>query len=205
MMSSIDRLADGFERHVRRVLGRQHDRVDAVRLAVDVADGDLAFGVRTQPRQTAVLAQMGLTLDQTVRQVDRKRHQHRRFVAGVAEHEALVAGALIQVIVAGAVDALRDVRALLVVGDQHGAALVVDAVFGVVVADALDCIARDMDVVDVGGRRDFTRQHHQAGVAERFGGDAGGRILRQDGVEDGIRNLVGHLVRVAFRYRFRGE
>jgi hypothetical protein len=65
------RFADGFERHVRRVLGRQHDGVDAVRLAVDVADGDLAFGVRTQPRQTAVLAQHRLAFDQTVRQVDR--------------------------------------------------------------------------------------------------------------------------------------
>jgi hypothetical protein len=31
------------------------------------------------------------------------------------------------------------------------------------------------------------------------------RILRQDGVEDGIGNLVGHLVRVAFGDRFGGE
>jgi hypothetical protein len=45
---------------------------------------------------------MGLALDQAVRQVDRQRHQHRRFVAGVAEHQALVAGALIEVIVLGA-------------------------------------------------------------------------------------------------------
>ncbi len=154
------------------VLGRQHDGVDAVRLAVDVAHRHLALGVRAQEGQAAVLAQLGLALDQPVRVVDRRRHQLGRFVAGVAEHQALVAGAGVQVVVAGMVDALRDVVALLVVADHHRAALVVDAVLGVVVADALDGVARDLDVVDVRVGGDLAGQHHQAGVAQRLGGDA---------------------------------
>ena len=131
------------------VLGRQHDGVDAVRLAVDIAHRHLALRVGAQEGQAAVLAQLRLALDQAVRVVDRRGHQLGRLVAGVAEHQALVAGADVQVVVAGVIDALGDVVALLVVGHQHRAALVVDAVLGVVVADALDGVARDLDVVDV--------------------------------------------------------
>src|ERR1043166_7494379 len=44
-----------------------------------------------------VAAQLGLALDQTVREIDRHRHELRRLVAGVAEHEALVARTLLEV------------------------------------------------------------------------------------------------------------
>ncbi len=140
-----------------------------------------------------------------MRVVDREGHQLGRFVAGVAEHQALVAGALVQVVVGRAVHALGDVGRLLVVGDQHRAALVVDAVVGVVVADALDGLARDVDVVDVGGRGDLAGQHHQAGVAQRFRGDARIFVLGEDRVQDGVGNLVGDLVRMALGDRLRGE
>ena len=43
--------------------------------------------------QLAGLAQLGVVLDQAVRQVDRQRHQRLGLVAGEAEHHALVAGA----------------------------------------------------------------------------------------------------------------
>jgi hypothetical protein len=83
-----------------------------------------------------------LALDDAVRVVDRGRHQFRGFVAGVAEHQALVAGALLQVNTAPSSTPWA-MSGLLVVGDQHGAALVVDAEVGVVVADALDGFAGD--------------------------------------------------------------
>jgi len=139
--------------------------------------------------------------------VDRRGHQLGRLVAGVAEHQALVAGADVQVVVAGAVHALGDVGTLLVVGHQHRAALVVDAVLGVVVADALDGVARDLDVVDVGAflGGDLAGQHHQARVGQRLGRDTGIGVLRQQGVQDGIGDLVGDLVGVAFRDRLGGE
>ena len=71
---------------------------------VSIADGlpstysqrDLALGVGAQVRHAAVLAQLRLALDQAVRVVDRRRHQLGRLVAGVAEHQALVAGALLR-------------------------------------------------------------------------------------------------------------
>ncbi|OIQ81510.1 hypothetical protein GALL_367270 [mine drainage metagenome] len=190
---------------VGRVLGGQHDGVDGDRAAVLVAEGDLALGVRAQPGQAAVTAQLALALHQAVRVVDGRGHQLGGFVAGVAEHQALVARPLVEVVVVRAVDALGDVGALLVVGDQHGAALVVDAEVGVVVADALEGVARHLDVVDhrVGG--DLAGQHDEAGVGQGFGGDARARVLFEDGVEDGVRNLVGHLVGMALGHGFGGE
>ena len=149
------------------------------RLAVDVAHGDLRLRVRTQPRQLARrLRSSAWRSTSRCDRIDRQRHQLRRLVAGVAEHQALVAGALVEVEAAAFVHALRDVRRLLVVGDQHGAALVVDAVVGVVVADALDRLARDRLIVDHGVRGDLAGQHHQAGGAQRFRGDARVFVLR---------------------------
>ena len=184
--------------HLGRVLGRQHDGVDAVRLAVDIAHRDLALGVGTQKRQPAVFAKLRLALDQAVRVVDRRGHQLGRLVAGVAEHQALVAGAGVEVVVAGMVNALGDVVALLVVGHQHRAALVVDAELGVVVAYAFEGVARDLDVVDMGVGGDLAGQHDQAGVGQGFGSDPAEWVLRKDRVEDRIRDLVGHFVGMAF-------
>ena len=90
---------------VRCVLRRQHDGVDRIGLAVDVANRHLRLRVRAQPLQAAVAAQAGLALDEAVRQVDRQRHQFRRFIARVTEHQTLVARALVEVVVVCAIDA----------------------------------------------------------------------------------------------------
>ena len=97
---------------------------------------------------------------------------------------------------------LGNIVALLVVGHQHSAASVVNAVVGVVVADALQGVARHLDVVHVGVGGDLTGQYHQTGIAQGLGGNAGFRVLREDGIQNGIRDLIGHLVRVAFRNGF---
>ncbi len=57
-------------------------------------DRDLALAVGPQPiRLRLVEAGFGQPIDDPVSQRDRQRHQLRRVVAGVAEHQALVAGA----------------------------------------------------------------------------------------------------------------
>ena len=200
-----DRLFQVLLGDVGVVLGGLHDGVDGVRAAVDVAQRDLRLGVGTQPGQAAVTAQAGLALDDAVRVVDGSRHQDRGLVAGVAEHQALVAGALVEVVVLGTVDALGDVGALFVVGNLDRAALVVDAVFGVVVADARDGVTGHADVVDVGLGGDFTGQQHQTGGAQGFGSHARLGVLGQQGVQDGVGDLVGDLVGVTFGDGLGGE
>ena len=152
--------------------------------------------------QLARLAQLRLTLDEAVREIDRQRHQLRRLIARITEHQSLIACALIEIQAAAFVDALRDVGRLLVVRDQHGAALVVDAVVGVVIADALDRLARDALVIDHRVRGDLAGEHDQARVAQRFRRDARIFVLRQDRIEDRVRDLIGDLVRMAFGDRF---
>ena len=70
-----------------------------------------------------------------VRVDDRRGHELRRLVARVAEHEALVAGALLLVEALALGHALRDVRALLLDGDEHGARVGVEAHVRARVAD----------------------------------------------------------------------
>src|SRR5450830_1891696 len=193
---------DGFVFHFRRMLRGQHNGVDRDRAAVDILQRHLRFSIRTQPWQAAVLAQLRLAFDDPVCVIDRSGHQFRGFVASVAEHQALVAGTLVEVEALAFVHALGDIGRLLVVGDQHGAALVVDAVVGVVVTDALDGFAGDVDVVDIGARGDFTGQHDQTGIAQGLGSDARQRILCKDGIQNRIGNLVGYFVWVTFRDGF---
>ena len=120
-----------------RVLRRENDRVGGDGLAVDVPQRHLALCVGAQVRHRAVAADDGLLLHQAVCVVDGSRHIGRRFVAGVAEHQTLVARALRQGIVVLFVHALLDVGALFVVAHEHRAAAVINPVFGIVVTDAL--------------------------------------------------------------------
>ena len=126
-------------------------------------------------------------------------------VSSQAEHEALVAGAGLKRVVARLVDALLDVGGLLVVADQHGAAAVVDAVFGIVVADVLEGVAGDANVVDKGACRDFAREDDESRRAERFSRDAAIGILLENRIEHGVRDLVCHLVRMAFTHGLGSE
>ena len=139
-----------------RVLGRDDDGVDARRHAEAVLDGHLALAVGAQPRQRAVLADLGQAPGQAVRQRDGQRHQLGRLVAGVAEHHALVAGAGVQVVLDVAllgfqrlIDAHGDV-ARLARQDRHDLRVVqIEAAVRRGVADAGDDAADDLvdDVV----------------------------------------------------------
>ena len=94
------------------VLGRDDDRGRRDRLAVLVAQRDLALGVGLEERRGAGMAVGGHALEDLVAVIERRRHQVGGLVAGEAEHDALVAGAF--VLVARGVDALGDVRGLAV-------------------------------------------------------------------------------------------
>jgi hypothetical protein len=168
-----------------------------------VAQGDLALRVRTQPGQLAGLAQLRLALHQPVRVVDRRRHQHLGLVARVAEHQALVAGALLLVL--ALVHAHGDIPGLLADGVEHGAGGAVEADVRAGVADIRDHVAHDFLEVDIGAGRHLAGNDDHAGLDHGFHGDAGLPVVLQDVVEDGIGDLVGHLVRVSLGHGFGGE
>ena len=194
-----DRVADRRVRDLGAVLGRDDDGVDADGHAVLVLDGHLALAVRAEPGERAVLPELGQAVDDPVRQGDRQRHQLGRLVGGVAEHQPLVAGADLLAPGRVLVDPHRDVGRLLAQRHQDAAGRAVEAHLAGGVADLADDLADDARVIDQGRRGDLPRQADQPGGQQGLAGDPGRGVLRQDGVEDAIGDLVGHLVGMAHR------
>ena len=143
-------------RNVRMMLGGYHHSLYPLRPAVQVAHRHLRLGVGTQPRQAPVFSQFRLPLHQAVGIVNRHRHQLRRLVAGVAEHEPLIARPLIHFLFLGAVDPLGDVGRLLVESSQHCASSGIETNVGTGVTNALDGFARDHIVIHRSMGGDFT-------------------------------------------------
>jgi hypothetical protein len=129
---------------------------------------------------------------------DGQRHQLRGLPAGKAEHQPLVAGA-------ADVDPLGDVGRLRVDRRHHGAGVAVEAELVARVADLLDDAPRHPGEIDVGLGGDLAGEQHEAGGDQGLAGDAAGRILPQDLVEDRVGDLVRHFVRVTLGHRLGRE
>ena len=192
------------------VLGGDQDRVDRHGPVVVIDHAHLGLAVGQQVLEAAVVAHLGQAAGQPVGQADRQGHQLRRFIAGVAEHDPLVAGADaiegIAVVVVGLVHALGDVGGLLVEGHQHGAAVGIEAAgAGAVVADALDHAPHQGVEVHPGRGGDLAGDQAQARVHHGFAGHPAGGILLQQGIQHRITDLIADLVGMALGHRFRGE
>jgi len=209
------------------VLRRDHDLGAADRLAVDIFHGHLALGVGLQVGELAVAPLLGKHLQDLVREVDRRGHVralliHLALGAGVTEHHALVAGALLfAALLFLGIDAHRDVgrlamqqhldvgavirKAVLVVADvpDHiagdlGDQLTVDHRLAVDGAEQLAApLARDHDLV-----RGAKRLAAEPGIDQAVVGDAELDVLLDEGVEDRIGNLIRDLVGMTFGNRF---
>ena len=123
-------------------------------------------------------------------------------IAGVAEHHALIARALVGVFPH---HALGDVRGLLVQRGQHRAGQAVEAVLGPVVADLHHLFAHDLLDGHVGRGGDLAHHHHHARGGAAFAGHMGLRVLFQYGVQHRVGDLVADLVRMSLSHRFGSE
>ena len=99
--------------HVLAMLGGDHDRIRAHRLAVLVSEAHLALGVGTELGRAAGVPRLGHLMQDAVGIEDRRRHQRLGFAAGIAEHDALIARALILLRANVGIDAAGDVGGLL--------------------------------------------------------------------------------------------
>ncbi len=181
-----------------RVLGRNHHGVHAGGLAADVLHADLALAVGAQVLDDPLLADAGQFLHQAVGQHDGQGHQLGGLAAGEPEHHSLVPGA-------ARVHTHGDVGGLAVDGHGHPAGIGVQPGLGVQVADLTDGLAGHLAPVHLGLGGDLTGDHHEVAGQKGLAGDPGKRVLLQAGVQDGVRNLVGDLVRVSFGHGFGSE
>ena len=139
-----------------------------------------------------------------MRIMDGRRHQDVGLVAGVAEHDPLVAGAF--VLVARGVDALGDVHRLGV--DAYVDLDLLPMKTLLFVADILDRATGDLLQVRMGygiGAAHLAGQDHVVGGTQSLDGDAGQGIAGQIRIDDGVGNTVADLVRMPFGNRFTGE
>ena len=137
------------------------------RLAVLVADRHLALGVGPERAGLARAARFRHQLENAMGIVERCRHQFRCFTAGVAEHDALVAGTL--VLVARGVDALGDIARLGVQINLDRSLFPVKS--GLLVADIFDREACEMGNViarDRGRSAGLAGNHHAVRGRKRF-------------------------------------
>ena len=136
--------------------------LDALGLAlVAVLDGYLALGIGTQVTHLfLLLANAGKLLQEDMRQGDGQRHQLGCLVAGIAEHHALVARALLLGL--GTAHALVDVAALPVDGGKHPARVGLEHILALGVANAADDIAHGVLYLDIPVAGHLTADHHKA-------------------------------------------
>ena len=103
------------------------------------------------------------------------------------------------------VDTLCDVWGLRTDGDLDAAGTAVEAHVGRVVPDAGDDVTDELRDLHVAGGRDLARDVHEPGRHHRLDGDPSVRVDREQGVKDGVGDLVADLVRVTLGHRFRRE
>ncbi len=203
----LHRFDDLLVGHLFGVLSAHHDRIDALRLAIFVLDGDLGLAVGTEPRKRAVFANLRKTKGQLVGEVHRQRHELLGLTDGIAEHDALVASALFLLIVNPLPHrhALTDIGRLAVESDHHSAGFVIKPLLRRVVADLPDRFASDMSVIHPSIRRNLAGNHNEAGGDHRFASNTGLGVLSEQRIEHRVGNLVRDLVWMTFGHRLRGK
>ena len=127
-------------------------------------------------------------------------HELRGLGTGTAEHHSLISRAAHLV-----VGAQGNVRGLGVNPAFHLNAVRVKAVSGIDIADFPDGIPSHLGVVHLGFGGDLAADNTEIRGDHGLAGHPGAGILRQAGVQDGIGDGVGNLVRVAVGYTFRGK
>ena len=178
------------------MLGRKHHRIYGHRVAIIiVAEGNLAFGIGAEEVQLAGLSNFRLFFHQPVRVDNRRRHKHIGFIGSIAEHHALVTGALLLVL--AFIHSRFNVLRLLADGIQNRAGCTVEPHLRTVVTNVQNDAAAQLLQVNPGGGGDFTGDNDHSGLHQSFAGDPCVLVFGDDRIEDGIGYLVCHLVRVS--------
>ena len=146
---------------------------------------------------------MGLSGDESVGVGDGRGHEHVGFIHGIAEHETLVARALVMVV--RLVHAHGDFRRLHSQDVEDLAGLRVETAGEIVVADLGDHVAHQALDVHGGACADLPGEHHDFRLDQRLAGHAGIDVLFDHGVDDRIRDLVRHLVRMTLGHGLGSE
>ena len=197
-------------RDVGGVLGGDDHVLDGNRATVFIAHGDLGLAVRADPLGTlgAGLAEAGQLAVKAVGEHHRSRHELGGLVGGVTEHDTLVAGTHLGVLLAlglALVDALGDVGGLLREQVRDEDLVGVEDIVVVHIADFANRGADNFLEINLRLGREFAGDDDVVALDQRLARDARETVLREAGIEDGIGDAVGDLIRVALADGFGRE
>ena len=182
------------------MLGADDDGVDALRDAlVAVLDSHLTLGIRTQvSHYLTLLADISEGAHDEVGQVERDGHVVLRLVGGIAEHHTLIAGTLL--ILVTVIDTAVDVGTLLVDGAEDTTGIPVELILRLGITNALDGVTGNGLQVDIHIAAHLTHDDYLSSGDKRFDGATRLLVVCQELVQYGVRDLIGHLIGMAFRY-----
>ena len=184
---------------IRAVHHGHHHGVDAHNVPRFVKfHGNLGLAVGA--KQVDGVNALGQSAAQRPAQGGGQGHELLGLGTGTAEHHALISRAAHFVICAQG-----NVRGLGMNPAFHLNAVRVKAVPGIGIADFPDGIPSHLGVVHLGFGGDLAANDAEVRGDHGLAGHPGAGILRQTGIQDGIGDGVGNLVRVAVGYTFRGK
>ena len=136
-----------------------------------------------------------------MREVEGERHIVFSLICGITKHHSLVASTLIHRVFT--FHATIDVRTLFMNGTQHATRVTFKHILTLGIANTFNHLASHEWHVDISLGFHFASQHHLSCGHQRFAGHLGVRVISQQFVENGVRDLIRHFVWVSFRHRFR--
>jgi len=175
-----------------------------------VAHGDLRFTIGANPLGAlgTRLAEAGQLAVEAVGEHHRSRHELRGLIGGVTKHDTLVAGTHLGVLLAFGltlVDALGDIGRLLREQVRDEDLIGVEDVVVIHVADLADGGADDFLEINLRLGGEFAGDDNVVALDQGLASDARETVLREARIEDGVRDAVGNLVRVALPDGLGGE
>ena len=141
-----------------------------------------------------------------MRHRDGIRHILLCLVRRIAEHHSLVSGSDgVNIFLCRRcclcferlIHAESNICGLLVDHRNHAAGLRVKSVIRAGISDVADRIAHDLLHIYIGIGGDLSHNHHHTGRSACLAGNAAHGILLHKRIQDGIGNLVAHLIRMS--------
>ena len=205
-------LANLVKGDVLIMLGGDNNGINSYRLAVLIGNSYLSLAIRAEIRQGAVLAHLGQAACQTMCQRDWQRQELRRLIGSIAEHHALVTGTgslcLVQITfpcLQSLVNALGNIRRLLIQGNQNTAGISIKAELGTGIADPADGLPGNLGNIHIALGRNLTGNMSLAGSHQGLAGHTAIRILFKNCIQNTIRNLVCNFIRMPLSNRLRSK
>lgn len=144
------------------VLTRDEDGMDSnwdqLSSLVGILDGNLGLGVWSNPGEEFLNSALVDSLAKSGGEEMGEWHELWSFISGVSNHETLISGTDILILLLN-MDGISDLLRLLVNGDDNCGILIVESLSNIIITDFLDSLSGDLFNLESSLRGDFSENH----------------------------------------------